>query len=154
MNDRKQKLILEQTSRKLELFQQAAHVPVPPEGWVRTIRHALNMNLLQLARRLQIKSPTLKKMEDREREGKITLQSLKEIAEALDMKLVYAIVPKEDTLEDIVNKKVEEKAAEIVNRTTTTMALEDQENEKARLKNAFFEKKNELKNEMPKFLWD
>jgi hypothetical protein len=34
------------------------------------------------------------------------------------------------------------------------MALEDQENAKERLMKAYTEKKNELKTEMPKFLWD
>jgi predicted DNA-binding mobile mystery protein A len=154
MKARKQRLILEQVNRNLAAFQQAGQVPVPPEGWIRTIRSALNMSLLQLARRLKKKSPNVLNFEKRESAGTITLQSLKEIAEAMDMKLVYAIIPKEGTLEDIVNQKAEEKAREIINRTNTTMALEDQENAKARLMNAYIEKKNELKTEMPKFLWD
>jgi hypothetical protein len=72
----------------------------------------------------------------------------------MDMRLVYAIIPKEGTLDEMIDLKAEEKAREIVNRTNTTMALEDQENAKTRLMNAYIEKKNELKTEMPKFLWD
>jgi len=154
MAARKRRLILEQVSRNLAVFPQATQVPVPSEGWIRTIRSALNMSLLQLARRLKKKSPNVLSFEKRESAGTITLKSLKEIADAMDMRLVYAIVPKEGTLEEMVDRKVEEKAREIVNRTNTTMALEDQENAKARLMNAYTEKKNELKTEMPKFLWD
>jgi len=153
-NNRKQRLILAQVSRNLDSFQQAAHTPVPSEGWIRTIRKAINMNLGQLARRLQKKPPTVSDFEKREQAGTITLKSLREIAEAMDMRLVYAIIPKEKSLEEMVDIKAEEKAREIVNRTDTTMALEDQENTKARLITAYAEKKNELKNEMPKFLWD
>ncbi|MBC7873108.1 MAG: mobile mystery protein A [Ferruginibacter sp.] len=154
MVNKKQRLILEQVSRNLATFQQGAYTPFPSEGWVRTIRKAINMSLAQLARRLQKKPPTVNDFEKREQAGTITLQSLREIAEAMDMKLVYAIVPKSGTLDEMVNEKVALKAQEIVNRTSTTMALEDQENTKARLLDAFAEKKIELKNEMPKFLWD
>lgn len=154
MSNRKQRLILEQVSRNLDSFQQAGHTPVPSEGWLRTIRKAINMNLGQLARRLNKKPPSVNDFEKREKEGTITLKSLQEIAQAMDMKFVYAIIPREGTLEEMVDMKAEEKAREIVNRTHTTMALEDQENSKGRLMNAYTEKKNELKNEMPKFLWD
>lgn len=146
--------MLDQVSRNLAVFQQSGQLLIPSEGWIRTIRKAINMNLAQLARRLQKKPPTVNDFEKREQAGTITLQSLRDIAEAMDMQLVYAIVPKEGTLAEMVDRKAKEKAKEIVNRTHTTMALEDQENERARLMNAYTEKKNELKTEMPKFLWD
>jgi predicted DNA-binding mobile mystery protein A len=154
MSNKKQRLILEQVSRNLSNFQQAGSAPVPSDGWIRTIRKTINMNLAQLANRLNKKPPTVSDFEKREQEGTITLRSLKEIADAMDMKFVYAIIPKEGTLEEMVDIKAEEKAREIVNRTNITMSLEDQENSKGRLMNAYTEKKNELKNEMPKFLWD
>jgi predicted DNA-binding mobile mystery protein A len=146
--------MLEQVSRNLANFQPAGQIPVPSEGWIRTIRKAINMNLAQLSRRLNKTSPTVNGLEKSEQEGTITLKSLQEIAEAMEMKFVYAIIPKLATLEEMVDSKVEDKAREIVNRTHTTMALEEQENSKVRLMNAYTEKKNELKNEMPKFLWD
>lgn len=152
--NRKQQLILEQVSRSLAPFQQAGKIPVPAEGWVRTIRKAINMNLNQLAHRLKKKSPTVSDYEKREKEGTITLKTLHEIAEAMNMKLVYAIIPKEGTLEEMVDAKAGEKAYEIVNRTNITMVLEDQGNSEERLKKAYDEKKHELKDEMPKFLWD
>ncbi len=152
--NRKQQLILEQVSRSLAPFQQAGKIPVPAEGWVRTIRKAINMNLNQLAHRLKKKSPTVSDYEKREKEGTITLKTLHEIAEAMNMKLVYAIIPKEGTLEEMVDAKAGEKAYEIVNRTNITMALEGQGNSEERLKKAYAEKKHELKDEMPKFLWD
>jgi predicted DNA-binding mobile mystery protein A len=152
MKARKQRLILEHVSRKLESFGPLA--AQQPSGWINTIRTALNMSLSQLGKRANKTAQGARALEQREKSGAITLQSLREIAEAMDMKLVYAIVPKAGTLEEMVNEKVALKAQEIVNRTSTSMALEDQENAKARLLGAFAEKKMELKNEMPKFLWD
>lgn len=153
MKNRKQRLILEQVSNKLAGLERLVSVQ-QPSGWINTIRVALNMSLSQLGKRTGKTAQGVRALEQREKSGAITLQSLRDIAEAMDMKLIYAIVPKTGTLEEMVNEKVALKAQEIVNRTNTTMALEDQENAKARLLEAFAEKKIELKNEMPKFLWD
>jgi predicted DNA-binding mobile mystery protein A len=153
MKGHKQRLILEQVSRKLERFGDLAAVQ-QSSGWVNTIRTSLNMSLSQLGKKANKTPQGTRALEQREKSGAITLQSLREIAEAMDMKLVYAIVPKAGTLEEMVNERVALKAQEIVNRTSTSMALEDQENAKARLLDAVAEKKIELKNEMPKFLWD
>ena len=154
MLNRKQRLILEQVNRNLAYFQQAGQISVPPEGWIRSIRKAINMNLGQLARRLNKKPPSINDFEKREQEGTITLKSLREIADAMDMKLVYAIIPKEGHLQDVVLKAAHKKATEIINRTNTTMGLEDQQNNPGRIIKARNEKIDELMNEMPKFLWD
>ncbi len=67
-------------------------------------------------------------------EGTITLRSLKEVAKALDMKLVYDLVPKDATLEDLIHRKAHELAAKIIMRTANTMQLGDQANSPERLK--------------------
>ncbi len=154
MKDRKQRLLLKQVSNHLNWFSQARMQQNPREGWVKTIRNALNMTLSQLAKRIKVTAPTLKNFEKREELGTITIKSLRDIADALDMQLVYAIIPKEGTLEEFVDKRAEEKARDIVNRTDMTMSLEDQQNPKERLLAAYHEKASELKNEIPKFLWD
>jgi predicted DNA-binding mobile mystery protein A len=154
MINRKQKLILEQTDRKLKPFLALLHKGAPDTGWVYTIRKALNMSLGQLGKRVGQSPQGIRAVEQREINGQVTLRSLKEIASAMDMELVYALVPKDGSLEEMVEKRAMEIAEDIVNRTSQSMKLEDQENPKERLKRAFEEKKNELKNEMPKFLWD
>ncbi|MDB5231545.1 MAG: Helix-turn-helix domain protein [Chitinophagaceae bacterium] len=154
MNGRKQRLLLQQADRKLEAFRQAAFVEIPANGWIHTIRQALNISLGQMGRKLKMTAQGIKALETREKNAAITLQSLHEIAEAMDLKLVYAIVPKEGTLEDMINQKAHEKAIEIVNRTSVSMQLENQGNSSARLRQAVEEKQRELQNEMPKFLWD
>jgi hypothetical protein len=45
-------------------------------------------------------------------------------------------------------------AKEIVLRTSNTMQLEDQENSKERIEKSIKNKTEEIKTEMPKYLWD
>jgi predicted DNA-binding mobile mystery protein A len=154
MENRTRRLTLEQTSNRLKSFVALLHAQNQHLGWIYTIRKAINMSLSQAGKKVGMTAQGVKALEQREKNGSITLQSLREFADALDMKLVYAIIPKEGSLQDMVDQKAEQKAAEIVNRTSTSMNLEDQGNSKTRLMKAYIEKKNELKNEMPRFLWD
>jgi hypothetical protein len=70
------------------------------------------------------------------------------------MELVYGFVPKDGTLDALINRKSMELANKIVSRTSNTMRLEDQENSELRLKKAIEERTTQLKYEMPKMLWD
>ena len=70
------------------------------------------------------------------------------------MKFVYAFIPSEKTLEGMIEKRAEELARSIVERTSIQMGLEDQRNSPERINKAIEEKAAELKNDMPKILWD
>jgi hypothetical protein len=70
------------------------------------------------------------------------------------MQLVYGFISKHDSLEQMIEKRAKELALEIVIRTNNTMTLEDQQNSKERIEKAIAQKTNEIKIEMPKYLWD
>lgn len=150
----KTKLQLEQLDRKLRGFGTAAQVAPPPTGWLKAVRVSLGMSLQQLADKLSITKQSVQEIENREKEGNITLKTLKDTANALDMKLVYGFVPKDGTLDDLIERKAKELAIRIVSRTSNTMKLEDQENSKQRIKKAIEERTAIIKNDMPKLLWD
>ncbi len=154
MKKRKNRLILEQVSTKLKSYAALADVHPQPTGWIHTIRTAIGMSLAQLGKRAGMTAQGVRALEQREKMKSVTLQSLEEIARALDMQLIYAIVPKNGTLKQMVNEKAEQKAKEIVKRTHSSMTLEDQQLKNAKLMDMVMEKKEEFKNEMPKFLWD
>lgn len=154
MKNAKTKLLLEQTERKLARFKELDTVIIPSKGWINTIRITLKMSLRQLGIRLNITAQSVKEIESREANGTITLNSLNEAARALDMKLVYGFVSKHETLEAMIENRAQEIAQQIVMRTNTTMALEDQQNSEERIKKAIAQKTMEIKNEMPKYLWD
>lgn len=150
----KKKLQIDQLESRIKRFSYAHELPNPPTGWIRAIRLALGMSLQQLANKLTITKQSVQEMEKREKEGAVTLRSLRETAHALDMELVYGFVPKEGSLEKYIDKKARLLAREIVLRTSNTMKLEAQENTDQRLKKAIEERVIIIKRELPKALWD
>jgi predicted DNA-binding mobile mystery protein A len=154
MKNTKQQLILEQVDKKLQSFQSLKEKTTPTKGWVNTIRTALKMSLRQLGNRVNFSAQHIKQLESREANGTISINSLKEVANAMDMQLVYGFVSKHKSLEQMIEKRAKELATEIVMRTNNTMTLEDQQNSKERIEKAIAQKTNEIKSEMPKYLWD
>ena len=147
-------LIVRQLDKKIERFSLLNDGFIPKDGWVSLIRKTLNMSLRQLGKRLSITPQSVRTIELREKEGTITLNTLKESAEALDLKFVYGFIPKDGSIEKMIEKKARALATKIVMRTSNTMKLEDQENSKERISQAIEEMTTELKKELSKKLWD
>lgn len=148
------RLQVEQLDKKLSQFSPLKTSPIPSAGWINAIRTSLNMSLRQLAKRLHISVNSAKDMELREANGTITMQALKRAANVLEMDVVYVLVPRESTLEEMIEKRARHLAETIVGRTSVSMALEDQENSAQRLEKAVREKTEELMRERPRMLWD
>jgi len=154
MKDLKLKLLIDQLDRKFEHLSSINRLVSPSEGWIYAIRTALKMTLKQLGTKLSITAQSVKEIELREKNGAITLNTLKEVGNALDMRLVYGFIPKEKTISAMIEKRAQEIAETIVLRTSVTMNLEDQGNSATRIKKAIEEMADEIKREMPKYLWD
>ena len=150
----KKRLQIDQLENKLSGFNTAQKVAPPPTGWLRAVRVSLGMSLQQLAHKLSITRQSAQEIELREKEGTITLKSLRETANALDMQLVYGMVPKDGSIEKLIDRKARELATRIVSRASNTMKLEDQENTQQRINKAIEERTAVIKNELPKMLWD
>lgn len=150
----KKKLLIEQLDQKLGHFQKAEVILVPDRGWINTIRTTLNMTMAQLGAKLRITRQGVKKIEESEAKGSITINSLKEAGEALDLKFVYGFVPKDGTIDNLINLKAEKLARKIVLRTNQNMKLEDQGISDKKIKESITELANEIKREMRKSLWD
>ena len=136
------------------VFAALSKVAAPPTGWIKAIRSALGMSMQQLGNKLSITKQSVQDIERRELEGSVSIKALREVAKALDMDLVYAFVPKDGSLDALIEKKAQQLAIHIVQRTSNTMKLEDQENSNERIKKAIEERTLIIKNEMPKMLWD
>jgi len=147
-------LQVQQLNSKMQEFAGVGNVVSPPSGWIKAIRTSLGMSLLQLGNRLSVTKQSVRDMERREQEGSITIKALREAAKALDMQLVYGLVPVDGSMEKLIERKAKELATEIVMRTSNSMRLEDQENNLERIQKAIEERTSLLKNEMPKSLWD
>jgi predicted DNA-binding mobile mystery protein A len=150
----KNSLQIQQLNTKMLAYASLQKVAPPPTGWIKAIRNAIGMSMLQLGNRLSITKQSVQDIERREKDGSITIKALREAARALDMQLVYGFVPNDGSLELLIERKAKELATQIVMRTNNTMKLEDQENTKQRIEKAIQERTTIIKTEMPKTLWD
>ena len=135
----KKSLQIQQLNTKMLAYASLQKVAPPPTGWIKAIRNAIGMSMLQLGNRLSITKQSVQDIERREKDGSITIKALREAARALDMQLVYGFVPNDGSLELLIERKAKELATQIVMRTNNTMKLEDQENTKQRIVKAIQE---------------
>ena len=145
---------MEQLDNKIIKLNILNDVTPPSSGWVHAIRQGINMSLRQLGRRLSITPQSVREIEERERNGTVSLKVLNQVASALQMKFVYGFVPQDQTLELLVDRRAHELAGKIVERASVQMGLEDQKNTDERLAKAIKDRAEELKREMPRYLWD
>jgi predicted DNA-binding mobile mystery protein A len=103
----------------------ASQLAKPNEGWIKTVRKALNMSGAQLARQMGKTRAAVSNMEKAELNGGVTLNALEEVASAMGCRLVYAIVPETD-IETIQQQQARKKAQAVVNRASGHMGLEAQ----------------------------
>lgn len=150
----KKSLQLQQLNSKMLGFASLKQVAMPPTGWIKAIRSTIGMSMQQLGNKLNVSRQGVMDIEKREKDGSITIKSLREIARAMDMQLVYGFVPNDGSLDALIEKRATELATQIVMRTANTMKLEDQANSKKRIETAIRERAAAIKNEMPKMLWD
>lgn len=101
----------------------------PPRGWVKAIREALGMTTAQLAKRMGVSQSRAVTLEQAEAKGAITLDSLERAAQALDCRLVYALVPRQP-LDEMVEARAQRLAQQRLKAASHTMALEAQGVEK------------------------
>ena len=94
-------------------------------GWISYMRGALGMTLKNLAKILDVSIPTVAQSEKREMEGKVSLETLRKMANAMECEFFYAFIPKRD-LKTTLEKKAYEKAITILKIADTHMSLEDQ----------------------------
>ena len=154
MINRANKLYLEQIDRKIKAFSGVLHDSKPMGGWIEAVRKAIGMNMRQLATKMNKTPQAIKQIQEREKAGTITLNSLEETAAAMNMRLVYAIVPMEtSSFSELIQQQAEKMAKEIVIRANKTMSLEDQKISEKRIKNSIKEISAELA-ENPEKLWE
>ena len=125
----------------------------PEIGWVKTIRETLGMNTRQLGKRCNVSSERIIRIESDEIEGRTTLATLEKIAQAMNCRLVYAIVPNDGMIE-FIEKAAEDKAKTQLQQTSHHMALEDQKISIESMKEQIHFLKEELLKNNIKHIWD
>lgn len=120
-----QELSLRQVDGELAKWRMATLPSPPPIGWIRTIRESLGMTAAALAKRLDMTGAGLRGIEISEADERITLATLRKVADALDCDLRYALVPRQ-SLGDKLMSRAKNVVAEQMGHVAHSMALEDQ----------------------------
>ena len=144
---------MRQLAERLVPWEGVRNEPFPKAGWISALRHALGMGANHLAHRMGIDPTGLAHLERREAAGKITVESLQRAAEAMDAKLVYAIVPNQ-SLAATLQAQARKVARARLGRVAHTMSLEAQDVEKDEAARQETDLANQLLAEFPRSLWD
>ncbi len=127
MTKEQQKQIREKLDIKIEMFGKSDETSIPTIGWIKAIRISIGMTLKQLAIKMNVSMQNVNQLEQREKDGAITINKLKETASALNMKLVYGFIPNEGTLQKLYEKRAEQLASESEMKTSNSDEFEDDE---------------------------
>lgn len=78
----------------------------PPLGWLKTVRQEIRMTAAELGRRSKLSRARISQAEKAEVLGSISLRSMSELAEAMDCRFIYAIVPRSAlTIAELLGKQ-------------------------------------------------
>ena len=86
-------------------------------SWVRTVRQLARVPVEELAQKMGVTRCEVFRIERAEVTGRIALWKLRQAAEALDCDLVYALAPREGTLESLAARREEARDEERKRRT-------------------------------------
>ena len=100
--------------------------PRPKGGWIASLREALGLSLAEVGRQVRVPRQNVQQYEWAEATDRITLGTLRRVANAMGCELVYVLVPKSGSFAELAERPVREGAAHDVQRVVHTMALEDQ----------------------------
>jgi predicted DNA-binding mobile mystery protein A len=153
MQKRYRWLMLNQLDETLSQLKPLLSLQRPPTGWIRAIRETLGMSARQMAKRLSVSPPRVTRLEADETDGKVTVNTLKRTAEALDCVFVYGFVPK-TSLEHKVRTQAVKIASERVAYVSHSMQLEDQKLSTELLKQEVDNAVEEILRTWPRTLWD
>jgi len=119
-------LRLKQLAATLGKFTNAKPTARPVRGWLRAVREALGVSQQEVAIAAKVKRQSIIGFEEAEARDRITLRNLRRVADAMGCELVYAIVPKSGSIQELAEQRTRSEATKRVLSVEHTMALEDQ----------------------------
>lgn len=126
----------------------------PSEGWLVTLRKALGMSGAEVAARADVSRGAIYQAERNERDGAITINQMKKLADAMGGRFVYAIIPQEGEIQDIIRAQAHRKAEARIMRASAHMALEQQALTTAQTRQRIENLAGELERDMPPDFWE
>lgn len=145
--------VIKQLDQQLEQLTPFKERLLPQRAWIKVIRTALGMSLLEFAKRLRVSSSRIVQLEKDEKKGSVTLKTLHKAAEALNCQFVYAFIPNV-SIEKMIKEQATKVIAQRLNRVFHTMALENQSVSEQAKKTQIEMEIQSLIETLPKDLWD
>lgn len=125
---------------------------MPPEGWLRTNRKALQMPAKLIMEKAGIKTSELYRIEKAELEGTLTINKLKETANAMGCDFHYAVVPR-GKINSLIENKARRHAVKLLNSVSVQMQLEDQATTDEQVEIQIKQVTEQLIKDMPDWFW-
>lgn len=100
--------------KKLNALAELSETSPPEKGWLAAIRMAFDLTLQEFGEEIKTTKQGVLYIEKQERKGNITLNKLREVGKTMGFKLVYALVPENGSLEELLEKRALEKDTRII----------------------------------------
>jgi predicted DNA-binding mobile mystery protein A len=120
-------LRLSQLDRSLELAR--CLPPRPSGGWIASVREALGLSQRQVGKIMHASGQAIQQFEQAEAEDRISIRALRRVAGSMGCDLVYTLVPRTGSFEDLAEQPTRDRATHDAKSVLHTMALEDQKPE-------------------------
>ncbi len=148
-------VVLKQYQNKVNqaLKQFEGYATPTSEGWLKTVRKAIGMSGSQLANRLGVTKGRVSQAESAELTGSATLKSMQNMAQAMNCRFVYAVIPEKE-IERVIRDRAVLKAKEQIKAASTQMALEAQALSDEQLAFEVDRLASEIIEKMPSDLWN
>jgi predicted DNA-binding mobile mystery protein A len=92
--------------KELRFYRRAGKEKHPTQRLLRAVRQVLGVPVTEVARKVGVNRSVIFRLEESEARQSITLRSMTRIAQALDCKMVYALVPRDGgTLEEMADRR-------------------------------------------------
>ena len=140
--------IVDRTAQQLKTLME------PSEGWLTVLRKVLRMSGAQVAARAGVSRNAIYQAERNEREGAITINQMRKLAEAMGGRFVYAIIPDDGKVEDVIRAQARRKAEARIKRASAHMALEKQSLTAKQNAQRIESLADELIRDMPSDFWE
>src|ERR1035437_1673271 len=106
MRERERNLARKRLDLEMRSYRQAGREKNQTNGLLRAVRHALNVPVAEVAKKMGINRSGVFDLEAREPKNTISLRSMSRMAQAMGCKVVYGIVPNGGKkLEDLVEER-------------------------------------------------
>ena len=106
MREEQRLLARRKLDKELRFYRRAGKEKNPTRELLRTVRQVLGVPVTEVARKAGVNRSVVFRLEESEARGTIALRSINRIANAMDCKVVYALIPRDGgTLEEMADRR-------------------------------------------------